>query len=269
MTLIDSHCHFDDPRFDRDRERLYVRARDAGVVAQIVPAVTRDNWERVRQTCRRYPGLYPAYGLHPMFMAAHRDDHPAALGRWLDREAAVAVGECGLDFFIDDPHRARQEQLFEQQVILAVERNLPLIVHARRAVEQVIGILRRHPACRGVLHSFSGSRQQALRLMEMGFLMSFGGAITYDRATRLRRLVAGLPLEYLMLETDAPDQPDAGIRGQRNEPARLPAILSVVAELREEPREQIADITTRNAERLFGLPPTETAASPASPPPGR
>ncbi len=253
MQLIDSHCHFDDPRFNPDRDSLYRRARDAGVSTQIVPAVTRNNWERVKQTCERYPGLHPAYGLHPMFMAAHGGGDPAALADWLERESAVAVGECGLDFFIDDPCREEQLQLFEQQVSLARRLDLPLIIHARKAVEQVIDILRRYPGSRGVLHSFSGSQQQALRLMELGFLMSFGGAVTYQRATRLQRLVAELPLDHIMLETDAPDQPDAGIRGQRNEPARLSVIASAIAELRGESADEIARTTSSNTERLFGI----------------
>jgi len=253
MQLIDSHCHFDDPRFDPDRDLLYARAHDAGVSTQIVPAVTRSNWVRVKQTCERYPGLYPAYGLHPMFISAHEEGDAAALADWLGQETAVAVGECGLDFFIDDPHRERQLQLFEQQVSLAGRLNLPLIIHARKAVEQVIAILRQYPGSRGVLHSFSGSRQQAQRLIELGYLMSFGGAVTYDRATRLHRLVGELPLDHIMLETDAPDQPDAGIRGQRNEPARLPVIVAAMAAHRHESVDEIARVTARNAERLFGI----------------
>ena len=253
MLLIDSHCHLDDPRFDTDRARVLAHAREAGVVAMVVPGIVRDDWPRLRATCRADPGLHPAYGLHPMFLDRHQGDDLEELERWLLREPAVAVGECGLDFHIPDPRPDEQRALFEAQVALAVRLDLPLIVHARKALDAVLQILRRHPGCRGVLHSFSGSPEQARHALGLGFLFGFGGAVTHDRATRLHRLVATLPLTALLLETDAPYQPDAGIRGQRNEPARLAAILEAVAALRGEPAGTIARATTENACDLFGL----------------
>lgn len=253
MLLIDSHCHFDDERFENDRDRAYQRAREAGVAAQIVPGVQAAWWPRVRQTCRRYPGLYPAYGLHPMFMTQHRPEDIDDLEKWLSCEKPVAVGECGLDFFIQHPARESQQAYFEAQLALAQRYRLPVIIHARRAVEEVINTLRQYPGLTGVLHSFSGSMQQALRLIDIGFLMSFGGPLTYPRAKRLRLMAGNLPLHAIMLESDSPDQPDADIRGQRNEPARLGRVLATLAELRKESPEQIARTTRENAERLFGV----------------
>jgi TatD DNase family protein len=129
-----------------------------------------------------------------------------------------------------------------------------LIVHARRAVDAVIASFKRIGGLRGVVHSFSGSPEQARQLWQSGFMIGIGGPVTYDRANRLRRLVADMPLDYLLLETDAPDQPDVGIRGQRNEPARLPVICETIARLRGQDPQAIADATSRNARRLFNLP---------------
>ena len=253
MRLVDSHCHFDDNRFDADRDAAYARAREAGVVAQIVPAVTRYSWQKLAGICRNYAGLYPAYGLHPMLVNQHEDSDLKALDRQLDNEKAVAVGECGLDFYIENPNRERQRQLFEAQLELARKYRLPVIVHARKAVEEVINTLRSYPGLRGVLHSYSGSEQQAQRLIELGFMMSFGGPLTYPNANRLRHLISRLPLDSIMLESDAPDQPDANNRGGRNEPALLGRVLNAVAEIRSESAEEIAAKTTANACRLFGL----------------
>ncbi len=253
MILIDSHCHFDDERFDADREAAYRRALSAGVESQVVPGIRSEWWPRVKRICGQYTGLWPAYGLHPMFMDVHRASDISLLDNWLQTENPVAVGECGLDFFIDEPDREGQRRLFEAQLDLAKRHGLPVIVHARRALEDVLNILRRYPDVRGVVHSFSGSEQQARRLIDMGFLMSFGGPITYPRARRLRHLAAVLPLESIMIETDSPDQPDVDIRGGRNEPVRLPRILAELGALRKESEQDIAAVTRANAIRLFGL----------------
>jgi len=253
MKLIDSHCHFDDRRFDHDRKHAWQRAQDIGVVAQIIPAVTAADWPRVKETCASYGGLYPAYGLHPMFCHEHKDDDLELLRDWIRQEQPVAVGECGLDFYIKDPDRERQIDLFQAQLDIAHEFNLPVIIHARKAVEEVINILQNHSGLRGVLHSYSGSLQQAERLIEMGFLMSFGGPATYPNASRLHKLVAELPLESIMLESDSPDQPDDKHHGQRNEPSYLPLILQQVSEIRSQPAETISTQTSANAQKLFGI----------------
>lgn len=257
QSLVDSHCHLDAAGFDADRAEVVRRAREAGILRQVVPATHADAWPGLRDACARHDGLFPAYGLHPMFMDRHREGDLDALARWVQAERPVAIGECGLDFFIPDPDRARQQSIFEAQLRLARDMDLPLVVHARKALDLVGSAIRRigQGRLRGVVHSFSGSRQQAGQLWDMGFLLGIGGPVTYSRARRLRSLVAGMPLEFLLLETDAPDQPDAGIRGQRNEPARLVAVLEAIAGLRDEDPSVIAAATSANAERLFGLPP--------------
>jgi TatD DNase family protein len=253
--MIDSHSHFDHRRFDQDRPDAWQRAQDAGVSAQIVPAVIAADWPRVKEVCASFDGLYPAYGLHPMFCHEHKDEDLQNLRQWIEQEQPVAMGECGLDFYIDNPNKQRQIELFEAQLEIADEYNLPVIIHARKAVENVILALQKHPGLRGVLHSYSGSLQQANRLIELGFFLGFGGPVTYPKASRLQQIVMELPLESIMLESDAPDQPDFEHQGQRNEPSYLPLILQQISEIRNEPAEVIANRTTANAQQLFGIAP--------------
>ena len=249
--LIDSHAHFDDESFDRDRAEALARAEAVGVEAQVIPAVKADWWPRIRQLCRNYPSLHATYGLHPMYLADHRPEHLDLLAEWVEREQPVAIGECGLDFCIDDPQPEQQQRYFEGQLAIARESSLPVIIHARRSVEEVINTLRRYPGLTGVLHSYAGSEQQALRLIDMGFYLSFGGPITYERAKKLHQLVRNLPLTAILLETDAPDQPCSQHRGERNEPAYLPEVLAAISQLRDETPEAIAAQTTANTRRLF------------------
>jgi TatD DNase family protein len=253
-ALIDTHCHLDDRAFDGDRDAVVRRAREAGVARQVVPAVDAAGWPKLRDVCAIHPGLHAAYGLHPLALAAHRLEHLAELRAWIERERPVAVGECGLDYFIEELDRDAQSGWFDAQLRIARDFDLPVIVHARRAVDAVIAAVRKVGGLRGVVHSFSGSPQQARQLWDLGFLLGLGGPVTYARANRLRRLAAEMPLEFLLLETDAPDQPDADHRGQRNEPARLTAVLEAIAALRGTDTAAIASATTHNAERLFALP---------------
>jgi TatD DNase family protein len=252
-VLTDSHCHLDAPEFDPDRPRVIAQALAAGVTRQIVPAITAARWPKLREVCAMAPGLHPAYGLHPLYLDDHHRGHLPELRDWIEREHPVAVGECGLDYFVEGLDPERQQYYFDGQLALAREFDLPVIVHARRALDAVTATIRRIGGLRGVVHSFSGSPQQARQLWSLGFLIGLGGPVTYERANRLRRLVATMPLEYLLLETDAPDQPDSGIRGQRNEPARLTVVCDAVAAIRGADAVEIARVTTANAGRLFRL----------------
>jgi len=252
-VLVDSHCHLDVAEFDTDRDAVLARAREAGVVAQVVPAIARAGFEHLRAVCAAHADLHPTYGLHPMYIAEHRPAHLDELRAWLERERPIAVGECGLDFFVENLDPDTQRTYFRRQLELAREFDLPLILHARRAVDEVIHTVRAIGSLRGVVHSFSGSPEQARQLWNLGFLVGIGGPVTYDRANRLRALVATMPIQYLLLETDAPDQPDAAHRGQRNEPARIVEVLDAIAMLRGEPPEAVAAATTANARRLFGI----------------
>lgn len=255
IDLYDSHCHLDAPEFDGDRAEVIARARAAGVRWQLVPAVHRDAWPKLRQLCAGTDGLRPAYGLHPMYLDRHRPEHLIELEQWIEKERPAAVGECGLDYFVAGLDPEAQRHYFQRQLELARQFELPVVLHARRAVDDVIASLRRVGGLRGVVHSWSGSEEQARQLFAMGFHLGIGGSVTFDRARRLRRTVATMPLELLLLETDAPDQPDAGRRGQRNEPGYLPTVLEAVASLRGVAAERIAEACTANAGRLFAGAP--------------
>jgi TatD DNase family protein len=255
VGLIDSHCHLDAAEFDRDRNDVIDRARAAGVRGQIVPAVDAAGWPKLRDVCQRDAGLIAAYGLHPICLASHRPEHLDELREWIRRERPLAIGECGLDFYLEDLDRDAQQFYFRGQLEIAREFDLPLVVHARHAVEAVIVAVKSVGGLRGVVHSFAGSPEQARQLAKLDFMIGLGGPVTYPRANRLRKLAATVPIEQLLLETDAPDQPDADHRGQRNEPARIVNVLHAIAGLRGEDPADIAAATTRNAERLFGFPP--------------
>lgn len=252
--LTDSHSHLDAPEFDADRAAAIARARDAGVTRQVVPAIARDGWQALATLCRAHAGLHPAFGLHPMYLHEHRPEHLDELAEVIAREKPVAVGECGLDHYVPDLDPDAQRLYFDRQLELAREFDLPVIVHARRAVDEVIACIRRTGRLRGVVHSYSGSYEQAAQLWKLGFFLGFGGPVTYERARRLRDIVVRMPLEFLLLESDAPDQPLATHRGERNEPAYVAEVLDHVAALRPESRETIAAATRANAARLFGLP---------------
>lgn len=253
LDLVDTHAHLDDGSFDDDRGAMFERSAGAGVRRWIVPAIDRGNWEKIELLSASRPGVFPAYGLHPLFIGQHQDAHIDELPDWLEGHGAIAVGEIGLDFYVEGLDLARQRELFVRQLHIAKEHDLPVIVHARRAFEETIHTLRRIGGLRGVIHSFSGSEEQARQLFELGFHIGIGGPVTYDRANRIRRVVKDMPLQWLLLETDAPDQPCLHHRGERNEPAYMLDVLRTVAELRNEPEADIAAATTANAVGLFRL----------------
>lgn len=258
LALIDTHVHLDVDEFAADRGQTLARARSAGVAAQVLPAITRARWQGLAELTRQHRDLFPAYGLHPVYLGSHADSDVEALDAWLAEHPAVAVGEIGLDGYLDDIASGaawgRQWELFTAQLDVALNHRLPVIIHARRAVDQVLKALRQRPGLTGIIHSFSGSRQQAEQALGQGCCLGFGGPVTYPRANRLRRLVSGLPGEALVLETDAPDQPSVNHRGERNEPSFLPEIAACVAELRGVPVAEVAGQTAANARRVLGLP---------------
>jgi TatD DNase family protein len=253
MRLFDSHCHLDAPEFDADRAEVLCRAKLAGVYRKVIPAVDFAGWAKLKAVCASEPGLHAAYGLHPMYLERHRPQYLDALPGWIERERPVAVGECGLDFFVEGLDPETQRGYFRRQLEIARDFRLPVVLHARRAVEEVIATIRAVGRLTGVVHSYSGSEEQARQLFGLGFCLGIGGPVTFERAQRLRRIVATMPLEFLLLETDSPDQPDAAHRGERNEPSRLPQVLRVVAAIRGESEAHVADATSANGNRLFRL----------------
>lgn len=251
--LVDTHCHLDAAEFDTDRDDVARAAMDGGVSAIVVPAVERANFSVVAQTCRLYPGCVPAYGIHPLYVDRAVAEDLSVLRATIAAANPVAVGEIGLDFFHQGHDAALQEYYFTEQLKIARDYHLPVILHVRRAVDAVLKQLRRIRVCGGIAHAFNGSRQQAEAFIALGFKLGFGGAMTFDRALRIRELAKMLPLEAIVLETDAPDMPPAWIgKGLRNSPAELPRIAQALAGLRGVEVGQVAAATTRNA--LAALP---------------
>ncbi len=248
MQFIDTHCHLDAAEFDGSQAALVESAQAAGVERIVVPSVMRANFAAVRELCERFPICAPAYGIHPIYTSAAMPEDLDALRGYLAQPATVAVGEIGLDFFIEHHDRKRQEYFFIEQLKLAREFDLPVLLHIRRAQDTILKLLRQIKVRGGIAHAFSGSRQQAEEFIGLGFKLGFGGAMTYPRAARLRELAATLPLESIVLETDAPDIPPAFLtHGEPNKPEYLPRIAQTLAELRGMPLEDIARITTENA----------------------
>jgi TatD DNase family protein len=242
--LIDTHCHMDAADYDTDRDAVVERARQAGVERVIVPAVAAFNFQPVVD-CRRYAGVEIALGLHPMYVHVHREEHLAQLDEAIRLHQPVAVGEIGLDRFqsrLDCPG-VHEEDL----------ERLPVLLHIRRANDQILKQLRRIKPSGGIAHAFNGSVQQAQEYLKLGFKLGFGGAMTYPRASSLRKLAAELPLEAIVLETDGPDIPPEWIARQRNEPAELPGIAQVLADLRGISLCEIHEVTTQNARQVLGL----------------
>ena len=253
MELIDTHCHLDVQEFDADRSAVLARARANGVTAIVVPGVAARGWEYLLQFCAAEAGLYPALGLHPVYLEQHQASDLRALEALLTERRPVAVGEIGLDYFVTALDRKRQQVLFEAQLAMAREAGLPVILHVRKAHDEVLATLRRIRVPGGIAHAYNGSLQQAQQYIELGFMFGFGGMLTYERSRRLRELARALPAEAIVLETDAPDLSVAQHRGTRNSPEYLPHCLAALAEVRGESREDLARRTSANARAVLRL----------------
>ncbi|MGA8394019.1 MAG: TatD family hydrolase [Burkholderiaceae bacterium] len=265
---IDTHCHLDAPEFGAEIGAVRERALRHGVRHCVIPAVEVANFDTVRALAHQFGDSY-ALGIHPLYVGRAGDADLAALNLALTRHRddphLVAVGEIGLDYFVPElnasPLKERQEAFYREQLKQARNHGLPVILHVRRSADALLRLLREMAppgGWRGIAHAFNGSAQQAQAFIDLGLKLGFGGAVTYDRALQLRRLAAELPLEALVLETDAPDIPPhwlyvtaeqraAGQSRRRNEPGELPQIGAVVAGLRGMSVEALALATSRNA----------------------
>jgi len=266
---IDTHCHLDAAEFDADRDAVRAHARAQGVSLCVIPAVERAHWAGVAQLAQRHGDAY-ALGIHPLYVPQAGDDDLQALDEALterrDDPRLVAVGEIGLDFFVPalctSAMRERQWLFYTAQLKLAQKHRLPVILHVRRSADLLLKGLRQCPVLSGIAHAFNGSVQQAQAFVAQGFALGFGGALSYERALQLRRLARELPLQALVLETDAPDMPphwlyqtaEQRAQGQaqgRNSPAELPHIAQVLADVRGVPLDALAQASTRNAQRVL------------------
>ncbi len=253
--LIDTHCHLDFERFDEDRDVVVQRAIDVGVTRIVVPALTLQNCEAVLQLADKYDGVYAAVGIHPNSSAAWQDSWIDVLRDLAQHEKVVAIGEIGLDYYWDKSPQPIQHRALALQLVLAAELNLPVIIHNREADADVIRLLSESLLagrdCPGVLHSFSADWQTAVSALDMGFYLGFTGPVTFKKAEQLRQIVAKVPLDRLLVETDAPFLTPHPYRGKRNEPSYVTYMAERIAVVRGMETAVLAEQTTANALRLF------------------
>jgi len=250
--FIDTHCHLDAAEFGVTPQVLMQEALAVGVSTIVLPSVERSNFAAVQSICAQHAACAPAFGIHPMFVDRATPADLDVLREYLHRHNPVAVGEIGLDFFIENFDQKKQEYYFSAQLKLAQEFDLPVLLHIRKAQDTILKHLRSTPVRGGIAHAFSGSPQQAAEFIKLGFKLGFGGAMTYPRATKLRELAATLPLDSIVLETDAPDIPPEFLpRGEPNRPSYLPRIAGTLAGLRNLTLAEIARITTANAHAVL------------------
>lgn len=235
FLFCDTHCHLDDPRLESQLEVILQDAYQAGVREILVPAVGLWNWDRVLTLSKSSDYLYPALGLHPIYIAQHQEQELQRLEVALEHNQCAAVGEIGLDFSLDDIQAAKQEMFFIEQVEIANKFHLPITVHSRKSHDILSKLLKAHtPVAGGAIHAFTGSYQQAKRFIDLGLHIGVGGAITYPRAQKTRNTISRLPLDRLLLETDAPDIPLCGFQGQANTPARVKYVFEMLTEIKSE-----------------------------------
>lgn len=247
---VDTHCHLDFPVFEKTLASLFSACHKAGVKRFIIPSVGGQNWQRVSNFCQRYPNCLPAFGLHPCFLDDFKADDLSQLKSQVLQNQPVAIGEIGLDATM--PDMALQERVFKAQLNLALDLQLPVLLHSRKTHDTVLHILKSYSGkLSGIIHGFSGSAQQALAFYRLGFKLGVGGVITYERANKTQQAIASLPLDALVLETDSPDMPVSGQQGETNSPLNLPQIFNALVGLRKEPESEILSQLWNNSVSVF------------------
>lgn len=252
---IDTHCHLDASEFADEAGAVASRAKELGVDWIVIPAVACVNFDKVASLAQQLPNCAYALGIHPIFVPQAQEQDLALLRETVTAAMHdprfIGIGEIGLDFFVpglkDPPLRVKQEYFYSEQLKIARDFDLPVLLHVRRSVDIVLKYLRRIPVSSGFAHAFNGSFQQAEEFIRMDFKLGFGGAMTFDRALQIRRLAAQLPIDAIVLETDAPDIAPHWVHPGRNSPEHLPRIAQVLAELRGMPVDEVARITSGNA----------------------
>jgi TatD DNase family protein len=253
--LVDTHCHLDASEFSADRSQMLQASRAAGVDAFVVPAIGVDHFDGVHRLVAENGDIWFALGIHPLLVGQSADADLQRLREAIEAARShprfAGIGEIGLDFFVPGLDLERQRHFFVEQMRLAKEYELPVILHVRRSVDAVAKEVRRFRPVGGIAHAFNGSEQQARQLIDLGLALGFGGAMTFTRALNIRRLAGTLPIEALVLETDSPDISPAWRHPARNTPAELPGIAKVLAELRGISRDEVVAATAANAQRVL------------------
>lgn len=253
MELVDTHCHLDVADFDVDREAVLQRCTAAGINKIVVPAIEQSGWSNLLGLCQQHASLYPALGLHPVYVDRHQSSHLALLEEQIAESRPVAVGEIGLDFYLKDLDKERQISLFESQLQISKDADLPVLLHVRKAHDQVLAMLKKMNVKGGISHAFNGSEQQAQQYIDLGFKLGFGGTMTYEGSKKIHQLARTLPLESIVLETDAPDMVVEQHRGERNSPEYLVDSVLALAKLRNISVQEVAIQTSQNACDVLSL----------------
>ena len=254
MELFDTHCHLDFPVFDKDRKLLIEKSIESGIKNILIPGIKKDDWRLVRMHVALNKSLHAALGLHPMYIDQHTNQHLHDLEMALKLPPVLAVGEIGLDFYDRKLDKEKQELFFRAQLKLAKNFGLPVVLHVRKAHDEVLKHLRLLQFTdAGIVHAFSGSLQQAKSYISKGFKLGFGGTMTFNRSVKIRELAKILPLDSIVLETDAPDMVPSTSTSKRNTPVHLLNNFHTLCQLRDESPEQIAAITTANAKKVLRL----------------
>lgn len=246
LELIDSHCHLDFPVFDANRSELIAQCKAAGINHFIVPGVDVDNWPRLVQLKEHYSTVSIAFGLHPYFIENHKEADLQQLESFCEKYNPIAIGEIGLDFYRKDLPREKQITFFEYQLAIAKGLELPVILHVRKAHQDIITFLKQFKLQGGIVHAFNGSYEQGLQYIDLGFKLGFGGALVNPAAKKLRSLAQTLPLDSILLETDSPDMKPLGFDGDFNTPLSILITLDVLSELRQEAKPELAQQILKN-----------------------
>ena len=254
MPIFDTHAHYDDSRFDGDRDAVLAALPEAGVELVLDPGCDLPSSRAAAALAERYGHVYAAAGIHPENCAGFQDADLAALRQLLAQPKMAAIGEIGLDYYwAENPPRDFQQMVFRKQLALAEELDLPVIVHDREAHGDSLSIIREFPAVTGVFHCFSGSPEMAEELLKRGWYLGFDGPITYKNARRAPEVAAITPLERMVVETDAPYLSPVPVRGRRNDSRYLPHVIAKLAEWKGVTPEEMTRITNENGKRLFRL----------------
>ncbi len=254
MELFDTHCHLENSVFDKDREFLLEKSQENGISHILIPGTIKDGWRLIRMHVALNPCLHAALGLHPMFMETHTEQHLHDLELALKLPPVNAVGEIGLDFYNKNIDKQKQEDFFRAQVKIAKYNQLPIILHVRKAHEIVLKYIKLLQFDQGgIVHAFSGNLKQAREYVAKGFKLGFGGTITFERSVKIREMVKLLPLDSIVLETDAPDMVPSTSGFKRNTPVHLLDNFRALCALRSESPEEIALTTTNNAKSILKI----------------
>ena len=252
--MIDTHTHLYSEQFDEDRKEMIKRALDAGVERFYLPAIDASHHEKMFALEAEYPEyMHAMMGLHPCDVRAEDYHHELAIvKKYLDERTFCAIGEIGIDLYWDKSTFGIQKEAFEQQIDWAIEKDIPIVIHSRESTEETLAILnaKKHPRLRGIFHCFSGNKEQAERVVELNFLLGIGGVVTFKNG-KIDQFIAQIPLEHIVLETDAPYLAPVPHRGKRNESAFIKLVAEKLATLYQKPLEEIIAQTSANAKRVF------------------